>query len=125
MKTVKGSSNPDGHWGNHQWIDLKSVNNGDWVGDFWEPAENDREPWIEIILEKSKPVKKAILYEKKENIKSFELQGKSGDDWVILYKGKGIGSMLNVEFPETKIDRFRLLIKEFSDLPGIYEIILQ
>jgi hypothetical protein len=53
---VNGSSNLKAHWSNHQWVDVKSVNNGDWAGDFWHPEENDTTPWIEIDLGESMKV---------------------------------------------------------------------
>src|SRR4030042_35659 len=45
MKGVTGSSNQKGQWINHQWVDLKAINNGDWSGSFWQPSDNDKTPW--------------------------------------------------------------------------------
>jgi alpha-L-fucosidase len=124
-KTVNGSSNLKAHWSNHQWVDVKSVNNGDWAGDFWHPEENDATPWIEIDLGETMKVNRAILFERGNNIKSFELQYKSGEEWITLHNGSTIGEKTEETFPETELHHFRLLIAEFSDIPAIYEIVLQ
>jgi alpha-L-fucosidase len=123
-KTVTGSSNLKPHWSNHQWVDIKSVTNGDWSGDFWHPAEDDKTPWVEIDLGSVENVKGAVLYERESKINAYELQYKTGDKWVILYKGTEIGDKALVEFPETKLQQLRLVIKEFAGTPGIYEIAL-
>ncbi|NEW81606.1 MAG: discoidin domain-containing protein, partial [Mariniphaga sp.] len=52
MKPLKASSNPDGHWSDHQWVELTAVDNGDWSGSFWEPDAKDKTPWVEIDLGK-------------------------------------------------------------------------
>lgn len=124
-KSVKGSSNLKGHWSHHQWVDLTSVNNGDWAGDFWHPEETDTAPWIEIDLGESMKVNRAILFERGNNIESYELQYKSGEEWVTLHKGSKIGEKNEEVFPETELQHFRLSISEFSGIPGIYEIVLQ
>jgi hypothetical protein len=123
-KPVTGSSNLEPHWSNHQWVDIKSVTNGDWSGSFWHPAEDDKTPWAVIDLGSVENVKGAVLYERGSKIKAFELQYKTGDKWVVLYKGTEIGDKAVVEFPETKLQQLRLVIKEFADVPGIYEISL-
>jgi hypothetical protein len=124
-KPVTGSSNFEPHWSDHQWVDIKSVTNGDWVGDFWHPAENDSIPWIEIDLETVQNVKAAFLYERGQNIKSYQLQYKKGDEWLPLFKGTGVGEKVKAEFSETQFRQFRLVISEFAGTPGIYEIVLQ
>jgi alpha-L-fucosidase len=123
-KTVTGSSNLEPHWSNHQWVDIKSVTNGDWSGDFWHPAENDGNPWVEIDLGTIQNVKGAVIYEREQKIKAYELQYKSGNEWKLLSKGTGIGDKAVVEFPETQLQQLRLVIKEFAGTPGIYEIAL-
>jgi len=125
MKPVTCSSNQDPKWSNHLWIDIKSLTNGDWVGDSWHPAENDVNPWIEINLGSVQKVKSAILYESGQNIKAFQLQYKSGNKWISLFKGKSIGSRLDVSFRETELQYFRLLIEKSNDLPILYELSLQ
>jgi alpha-L-fucosidase len=56
MKKVMASSNPD-----PEWTDIKSINNGDWVGTYWQPAKDDKVPWAEIDLGKPQKVSKAVL----------------------------------------------------------------
>jgi alpha-L-fucosidase len=123
-KQVTGSSNMEPQWSDHQWIDIRSVTNGDWTGDFWHPAETDVKPSVDIDIASVQPVKTAILYERDHHIKAFELQYKSGEKWITLYKGKTIGERAEVSFPETKLQYFRLVILEQDGVPGIYEIVL-
>ena len=123
-KPVNGSSNLKAHWSNHQWVDIKSVVNGDWAGDFWHPAEDDKQPWIEIDLGEKIKVSKAILFERGKNINSFELQYKSGDEWIRILEGKNIGEKSQVNLPETELQHLRMVITESSGTPGIYEIVL-
>jgi alpha-L-fucosidase len=123
-KQVTSSSNMQPHWSNHQWVDIKSVTNGDWSGDFWHPAEGDKTPWVEIDLGTVQNVKGAVLFERGENIKVCELQYKKGDKWITLSKGAGIGEKTEIDFPETQLQQFRLVITEFAGTPGIYEIVL-
>jgi len=123
-KVVTGSSNLKAHWSYHQWVDIKSAVNGDWAGDFWHPEEGDTIPWIEIDLGEPVKVNKAVLYERENHIKSFELQYKSGDEWIVIHKGDKIGEKSAESFPETELQHFRLVITEFTGTPGIYEIVL-
>ncbi len=123
-KQATGSSNNEPKWSDHQWIDIRSVTNGDWSGDFWHPAENDALPSLEIDIENIQPVKTAIIYERGNHVKAFELQYKSGEKWVSLYKGKTIGERAQVSFPETRLRYFRLVIRERDGVPGIYEVTL-
>jgi alpha-L-fucosidase len=125
MKSVTCSSNQEPQWSNHLWIDKKSLTNGDWVGDSWHPSENDVNPWIEINLGSVQKVKSAVLYESGQNIKAFQLQYKSGNKWISLYKGKSIGSRLEVAFRETELQNFRLLIEKSDGIPVLYELALQ
>jgi len=125
MKPVTCSSNQKAIWSNHLWIDIKSLTNGDWVGDFWHPEENDTKPWIEIDLGSVQKVKSAVIYEKGQNIKAYQLQYKSGNKWITLHKGKTIGSSSVVGFRETGIRFFRLLVEKSDGLPFLYEVSLQ
>jgi alpha-L-fucosidase len=119
MKRVNASSNPD-----PQWTDIKSINNGDWVGTYWQPANDDKTPWAEIDLGKTQKITKAVLYESGQKIKAFELQYKSGNDWKTFYKGTTIGPKAEISFKEINTQFIRLVISSFSTTPGIYEIIL-
>jgi alpha-L-fucosidase len=124
MKNVTGSSNPKPKWIKFQWTDIKSVTNGDWVGTFWQAEDTDKEPWIEIDLGRPQKMGKVILYESGQNIKSFELQYKTGSEWKTFYKGTTIGSRKEIGFKPTETQYFRLLISSFSAAPAIYEIMI-
>ena len=124
MKPLTASSNPKGHWGNHQWVELNAVTNGDWSGAFWEPEEKDLSPWVEIDLGKPEKISKAILYERGQSVKAFELQVLSGDKWKTIYKGTTIGSKAEIKLPKTNTQKVRLVLKEYTQAPGIYEIVL-
>jgi alpha-L-fucosidase len=118
------SSNPNGHWSNHQWVDLKAVTNGDWSGSFWEPEAKDTQPWVEIDLGKPEKISKAIIYESSNAVKSFEIQYQQGDNWKTAYKGKTIGAKAEISLPKISAQKVRLVLKEFDKTPGIYEIVL-
>jgi alpha-L-fucosidase len=124
MKKVNVSSNVKPLWINYEWIDLKSINNGDWSGSFWKPADEDKSPWFEIDLGKAEKISKAIIYESGRNIQSFDLQVKSGNDWKTIYTGSTVGSRAEIEFKPVETQVVRLLITSFSKVPGIYEMML-
>jgi alpha-L-fucosidase len=124
MKSLTSSSNPKGHWSNHQWVELNAVTNGDWSGAFWEPEATDSKPWVEIDLGKPEKISKAILYERGTAVKAFELQALVGDKWKTLAKGTTIGGKAEIKLPKTTAQKVRLVLKEFSQTPGIYEIVL-
>ena len=124
MKNVKGSSNEKAQWIDHQWVDLKAVNNGDWSGSFWQPAADDKTPWIEFDLGKAEKFSKAILYESGNNVKSYELQYKSGDNWKSFYKGNTIGPRAEVNFTPVEAQSVRLLFNSSDGVPQLYEIML-
>jgi alpha-L-fucosidase len=123
-KPLTASSNPKGHWSNHQWVDMNAVTNGDWSGAFWEPEANDKNPWLEIDLGKAQKFSKAYLYERGTAVKSFELQYLKGESWKTAYKGTTIGSKAELKLSGFSAQKVRLVLKDFSDVPGIYEIIL-
>jgi hypothetical protein len=116
-KKVKASSNP-----NADWNDASSVNNGDWAGHFWCPATEDKSPWIEIDLGKQTLVSKVLIYESSKSVKAFELQYESGQSWKTVYKGATIGDKAEINLPEFTAQKIRLLLTDFSQVPGIYEI---
>lgn len=124
MKSVVASSNPKGHWSNHQWVELNAVTNGDWSGAFWEPEAKDLKPWVEIDLGKPEKISKAILYERGQSVKAFEIQIQAGDQWKTIYKGKTIGNKAEIKLPKTTAQKVHLVLKECSGVPGIYEIVL-
>jgi hypothetical protein len=123
-KEVSASSNLKAHWSNHQWVDMQSVTNGDWSGEFWHPSEEDSSPWLEIDLADRQKVHKAVIYERGQNIKAFELQYRSGPEWITLYDGTEIGERAEITLPETEMKLFRMRITSFDEVPGIYEIVL-
>ena len=124
MKKVNGSSNLKASWINHEWIDLKSINNGDWSGSFWKPAEDDREPWIEIDLGKAEKISKVVLYESGSNINSFELQYKVENGWKTFHKGTTIGTRSEISVDPIEAQVIRLVFTSFTMAPGIYEIMI-
>jgi alpha-L-fucosidase len=119
LKKVTSSSNP-----NPGWTDIKSINNGDWVGTYWQPSNDDMAPWAEIDLGKPQKITKAVIYESGQNIKAFELQVKSGNDWKSIYKGNSIGNKAEIKFPAVNAQIIRLVISSFNRTPGIYEVML-
>jgi len=125
LKPVNASSNLKGFWSNdHLWVELTAVTNGDWSGSFWKPDLKDKQPWVEVDLGKPEKISQAILYERGTAIKAFELQALVGNQWETISKGKTIGSKLELKLPKTTTQKVRLVLKEFSQLPGIYEVVL-
>jgi len=122
MKNVTGSSNQKAQWINHQWVDLKAVNNGDWSGSFWQPAGDDKDPWVEFDLGKAESISKAVIYESGDNVKSYELQYKSGDTWKTFFKGTTIGQRAEVNFKSVEARSVRLLISSYTGTLQIYEV---
>lgn len=123
-KPLTASSNPKGQWINHQWVELNAVTNGDWSGAFWEPEAKDQSPWVEIDLGKPEKIVQAILYERGTAVKAFELQALVGNKWKTLAKGTTIGGKAEIKLPKTTAQKVRLVLKEFSQTPGIYEVVL-
>lgn len=121
-KPVSCSSNQEPQWVKQEWIDINSVTNGDWSGDFWHPADNDAEPWIRIDLKSIKRVRGVIIYQKGNNIRAFDIRYKSGDKWLVLYSGQLTGGKKLIEFPETDMKEIEMVIRDFTGIPGIYEI---
>ena len=123
-KPLTASSNPKGHWSNHQWVDLNAVTNGDWSGAFWEPEATDTNPWIEIDLGKAQKISRAILYERGDAVKAFDIQYKQGDNWKTAYNGSTIGPRAEFKLPGFTAQNVRIMLRDFSGVPGIYEFIL-
>lgn len=124
LKPLKASSNPTAQWINHQWVELSAVTNGDWSGSFWEPEAKDTNPWIEIDLGKPQKIAHAVIYERGNAVKAFEIQYLNGESWKTAYKGKTIGSKTEFKLPGITAQKMRLVLKEFSGVPGIYEVVL-
>jgi alpha-L-fucosidase len=124
MKNLKGSSNEKAQWINHQWVDLKAINNGDWSGSFWQPADTDKSPWVEFDLGKIGKISKAVLYESGNNVSSWELQLKAGDGWKTFYKGTNMGPRAEVTFKPVEAQVVRLLINGYEGVLQIYEVML-
>lgn len=118
-KKVTASSNP-----NPNWNGISSINNGDWVGHEWKPAKEDKTPWAEIDLDKPVKVSRAIIYESGRAVKAFELQYQRGEVWETVYHGTTIGSKAEIKLPKFTAQKVRLLLTDFSQVPGIYEIVL-
>lgn len=124
MKGVNGSSNTEPMWINHQWTDMRSITNGEWSGSFWQPADDDKSPWVEIDLEKPQKISKVILYESGQNIKFFELQYKDGEKWNTFYRGTAMGKKAEVTFRPVVTQFLRLVINSYVSSPQIYEIMV-
>jgi alpha-L-fucosidase len=123
-KNVTGSSNLKAQWINHQWTDIKSVTNGDWSGSFWQPADDDKAPWVEIDLGKPERFSKVVIYESVRNIKSFELQYKEGETWKTFHKGTTVGERAEISTKPVETQFVRMVINSFSSVPQIYEIMI-
>ena len=124
MKSVAGSSNQKGQWIDHQWVDLAAVNNGDWSGSFWQPADDDRSPWVEFDLLQKEKISRAVIYESGNNVRSWELLYNSGGSWKTIYKGSGIGPRAEVTFNPVEARNIRFVVTSYSGVLQLYEIML-
>ena len=64
------------------------------------------------------------LYERGSAVKAFELQYLKGETRKTAFKGTAIGSKAEIKLSGFTTQKIRLLLKEFSGVPGIYEIVL-
>jgi len=119
-KPVKASSNF-----NQRRNVAGSVNNGDWVGNYWTPANDDQKPWVEIDLEKPEKISKFILFESGKAVQKFEIQVLKNDVWETAYTGNSIENGKPITLSEKiTAQKVRLVLNEFSSVPGIYEFII-
>ncbi len=118
-KPVTASTNP-----NPRWRDAGSVNNGEWVGHYWNPANDDQTPWVEIDLQQPEKISKVILFESGKAIEAFEIQYLRDDNWVTAYTGHEVENGKPIVLPEITAQKMRLVLSAFSSVPGIYEWII-
>ncbi len=118
-KPVTASTNPNPHW-----RDASSVNNGEWVGHYWNPANDDQTPWVEIDLEKPEEISKVILFESGKAITAFEIQYLKDDVWETAYAGNSVENAKPIDLPGITTQKVRLVLNGFSSVPGIYEFII-
>ena len=118
-KKVSASSNPD-----PRWKEITSINNGDWSGHSWSPDKEDKTPWAEVDMGKPEKISKAVIYENGQVVKAFELQYQKGETWKTIYKGTTIGSKAEINLPKFTAQKVRLVLKDFFQVPGIYEFVL-
>ncbi len=118
-KPVTASTNPYPHW-----RDAGSVNNGDWVGHYWKPANNDQTPWVEIDLGKTEEISKVILFESGQAITAFEIQCLKDDVWETAYSGNSVKNGMPIDLNGITAQKVRLVLNEFSSVPGIHEFII-
>ena len=118
-KKVNASTDPDPYWHG-----ASSINNGDWVGHSWRPAKEDKTPWIEIDLGKAEKISKAIIYERGQSVKAFEIQYLQGESWKTVHKGTSIGSKAEIKLPKFTAQKVRLVLSEIENIPEIYELII-
>lgn len=103
------------------WNAVENINNGDWALP-WIPAKDDERPWAEIDFSKPSKVSKLLISEKGQAIQSFNIQCLVNDAWITVHEGKSIGPELEVNLKGIMTQKMRLVLTEFSEYPGIYEI---
>jgi hypothetical protein len=57
-------------------------------------------------------------------VKSFELQYKSGEEWINFYTGTKVGTRKEISINPIEARSVRLLIDSFENTPRIFEIML-
>ncbi|MFV0378772.1 MAG: alpha-L-fucosidase [Mangrovibacterium sp.] len=118
-RPVNASTNP-----NPRWRDASSVNNGDWMGHFWSPAEDDTTPWVEIDLGNPVEFSKAIIFESGKAIEGFEIQYLQGNEWKTAWTGTTVNNGEIIEIPKVTSSKVRLVLTKYSNTPAIYEFII-
>jgi hypothetical protein len=88
---------------------------------YWMPKEGDKQPWIEVDLERRETFRRVGITELFGKVRGYELQYLDGEDWTPLYRGHGTIDNLVVHLnrPVTA-RRVRLVItKSNGQLPTI------
>lgn len=81
---------------------------------WWQPANDDKEPWIMGKFQQKEDIDYIMLAEQIRNcsIREFELQYKNNSGWETFYRGKQIGMDFCLKVENVKTNAVRLLIKD-------------
>lgn len=103
---------------------VKNIVNGNWIGLPWIPANDDKQPWVELELDKVEKISKVKLYEESKAVKAFELQYEKNGEWKTFHKGSTIGKMTEAKTTGIKTQKIRLLITDFSEPVKMFELVV-
>ncbi|WP_019912449.1 alpha-L-fucosidase [Paenibacillus sp. HW567] len=91
----------------------------------WKPAEEDREPWIEIAFPEAITLNFVILQEQimeGQRVEAFELWSEVQQEWSKVAEGTIIGYQKILRLPQTRADRLKLVFKEYRGFPTLAHI---
>jgi alpha-L-fucosidase len=99
----------------HPWMKLHRGH----VWRFWMAKANDKQPWIEIDLDKEKEFSRVSIVEKFSRVKSHEIQYFNKNEWITCAKGGELGVVSYKLSKPIKSQKVRLVIKDWeSDIKG-------
>jgi len=82
----------------------------------WKPKGSDKQPWLEVSLEKEETIDAVIIEQNPrwtDGIKQYELQYFDGEVWKTFYKSdQGIGARLALAIKPIKTSKVRLSMTE-------------
>ncbi|UCD29764.1 MAG: alpha-L-fucosidase [Planctomycetota bacterium] len=101
-----------------------------WMGDravddnprtCWATNSDLHQVWLEVDLGKPRIFDHALISEKWDRVRKFELQSRLGDRWTTFARGAKIGSELELKFKPITARHIRLHITEAVEGPAIRE----
>lgn len=98
--------------------------NSDFV---WRPAEGDVEPWVQLTLENEVTIDTIMLQEQiqlGQRVEQFELWAIGGAqvEWTLLAEGSIIGYKKILRIPETRLDRIKVVFKQYRGYPTLKHV---
>ncbi len=81
----------------------------------WAADAKDPQPTLTVDLGDIKRFNSVVIMEPyEEHIGDYEVQYQLGNEWKVLFSGKGIGSYLHRQFPAVESRNVRLVVKNYS-----------
>lgn len=108
----------------HQPESMNELTNGRLEG-YWQPAEDDREPWIQVILPETIELNTVILQEQilqGQRVEAFEVWTADHREWSRIVEGTVIGYKKIVSVPHMRADRVKIVFKKFRGFPTLAHI---
>ncbi|MFB5266078.1 alpha-L-fucosidase [Paenibacillus enshidis] len=108
----------------HQPESMNELTNGRLEG-YWQPAEDDREPWIQVILPETIELNTVILQEQilqGQRVEAFEVWTADHREWSRIAEGTVIGYKKIVSVPHMRADRVKIVFKKFRGFPTLAHI---
>ncbi|MFM9279893.1 alpha-L-fucosidase [Paenibacillus jiagnxiensis] len=108
----------------HQPDQLTELTDGRLEG-CWQPAEDDREPWIQMMLPETIELNTVVLQEQilqGQRVEAFEVWAADHSEWSRIAEGTVIGYKKMVRVPPIRTDRLKIVFKKFRGFPTLAHI---